>query len=112
MKIYIAFTRVGNMHVEVIQPEYGPNPYGDFLRERGPGIHHVKESVYAGDEALYAWIGELKDKGHALSYEGRYMEDIYYYVDTYGELGAHYEVGNSAAVSGHPRLVGHYPEET
>lgn len=110
-KFYIAFTQVGDMHVEVIQPEYGPDPYSDYLKERGPGIHHIKESIYSGDEDLREFIKELESKGHKLNYEGCYMEDIYYYVDTFKELGAYYEVGNSAAVSGHPRLIGYYPEE-
>ena len=33
------------MEIEVIQPNYGPTPYDDFLREKGPGIHHIKEVI-------------------------------------------------------------------
>ena len=47
----------------------------------------------------------------AIGCQGCYMEDIYYYIDTHKDLGAYYEVGNSAEVSGHPRLVGYYPEK-
>lgn len=110
-KFYIAFTQVGNMHIEIIQPEYGPDPYSDFLKEKGPGIHHIKESIYSGDDELKKYMNELEEKGHIINYQGCYMEDIYYYIDTHKDLGAYYEVGNSAEVSGHPRLVGYYPEK-
>ena len=109
-KFYIAFTKVGNMTIEVIQPELGQDPYSQFLKEKGPGIHHIKESIYSGDDNLRKYMDYLVEKGHPMTYEGEYMEDIYYYIDTHKDTGAYYEVGNSAVCSGHPRLVGYYPE--
>ena len=109
-KFYIAFTQVGEMHIEVIQPEYGPNPYSAFLEKHGPGIHHIKESIYSSDDDLHRFMKTLEAKGLAVNYYGEYMEDIYYYANTYDALGAYYEVGNSAVCSGHPQLVGYYPE--
>lgn len=107
----LAFTKVGDMGIEVIQPVVGPEPYSRFLKERGPGIHHIKESVYSGDDNLRKYMDELVNKGHEIIYEGYYMEDIYYYVDTYKDVGAFLEVGNSAKVSSHPQLLGYYPEK-
>ena len=107
----IAFTHVGGVGIEVIQPVSGPDPYSDFLRKKGPGIHHIKESIYSGDDKLEEYMEELKGRGLFVNYEGHYMEDIYYYVDNYEDLGAYYEVGNSAVCSGHPQLIGYYPEE-
>ena len=66
-KFYIAFTQVGNMHIEIIQPEYGPDPYSDFLKEKGPGIHHIKESIYSGDDELKKYMNELEEKGHIIN---------------------------------------------
>lgn len=108
---YLAFTKVGNMGIEVIQPDFGPNPYSRFLEEKGPGIHHIKESIYSGDDDLRAYMKELEARNIDIIYEGCYMEDIYYYVDTNKDLGAYLEVGNSAKVSGHPQRIGYYPEE-
>ncbi len=108
---YIAFTKVGDMTIEVIQPDVGPNPYSEFLQEKGPGIHHIKESIYSGNDDLRKYMDYLVEKGHRINYKGDYMEDIYYYIDTNKDLGAYYEVGNSAKCSGHPRLVGYYPEK-
>ena len=33
--------RLGNMQVEVIQPDDKPNPWSEFLRTHGEGIHHI-----------------------------------------------------------------------
>ncbi len=110
-KFYLAFTKVGNVGIEVIQPVSGKDPYSAFLKEKGPGIHHIKESIYSNNENLRKYMDVLVERGHEIIYEGKYMEDIYYYIDTNKDLGAYYEVGNSATCSGHPILVGFYPEK-
>ena len=99
------------MGIEVIQPVSGRDPYSAFLKEKGPGIHHIKESIYSNNDNLRKYMDELVERGHQIIYEGKYMEDIYYYIDTNKDLGAYYEVGNSATCSGHPILVGFYPEK-
>lgn len=33
--------RLGNMQIEIIQPDDKPNPWREFLETRGEGIHHV-----------------------------------------------------------------------
>lgn len=108
---FIAFTSVGNMHIEIIQPVSGPNPYSEFLKTRGPGIHHIKESIYSSDDDLRKFIDKMVENGLVVNYEGCYENDIYYYLDTYKHLGAYYEVGNSPFVENHPQLVGYYPEK-
>lgn len=44
-RFYCASAMLGDMEFEVIQPDYGPNPYSEFLETRGPGIHHIKEKI-------------------------------------------------------------------
>jgi len=34
-------TRIGNMQIEIIQPDDKPNPWKEFLETRGEGIHHI-----------------------------------------------------------------------
>ncbi len=110
-KFYIAHAKVGNMTIEVIQPEAGSDPYREFLEKHGPGLHHIKESIYSGDDNLKKFMDELVERGHKIKYQGYYMEDIYYYLDVDKELGGFYEIGNSAVCSSHPRFVGYYPED-
>lgn len=109
-KFMCAFTTIGDMEIEVIEPCYGPTPYDDFLKKRGPGIHHIKESI-PDNEALQKRVAELNANGTEIAFKGRYEEDIFYYLDTMKELGGMYELGNSALVSLHPTLVGYYPEK-
>lgn len=33
--------RLGNMQLEIIQPDDKPNPWKEFLETRGEGIHHI-----------------------------------------------------------------------
>ena len=81
-----------------------------FLEERGPGIHHIKESILDND-ALDAAVAEYSSRGPKVNYQGKYMEDHYFYLDTFDALGAYYEMGNNAKVSAKPEFVGWYPEE-
>lgn len=110
-KFYIAHAKVGGMTIELIQPESGPDPYSEFLKKHGPGLHHIKESIYDGDDALKARMDELVARGHKMKYEGKYMEDIYYYLDVDKDLGGFIEFGNSAKCSSMPGVIGKYPEE-
>jgi hypothetical protein len=37
----ISLSYLGDMQLELIEPVRGPNIYSDFLRDRGPGLHHI-----------------------------------------------------------------------
>ena len=37
----ISLSYLGDMQLELIEPVHGPNIYSDFLRESGPGLHHI-----------------------------------------------------------------------
>lgn len=43
--VYQAFTEVGPLELEIIQPLEGENIYFDFLEEHGEGIHHIRFNV-------------------------------------------------------------------
>lgn len=34
-------TQIGNMHLELIQPDDTPNPWTEFMNAKGEGIHHI-----------------------------------------------------------------------
>lgn len=41
----VAFTDLGNIELELIQPLEGRSIWSDFLSEHGPGIHHIRFNV-------------------------------------------------------------------
>src|SRR6201993_2147447 len=51
----ISLSYLGDMQLELITPVRGPNIYSDFLRDNGPGLHHIcveAESLEDFDGAL------------------------------------------------------------
>jgi hypothetical protein len=63
--------RLGNMQIEVIQPDEKPNPWKEFLDTRGEGIHHIgfqvndvegEVSRLTGSGAEVPFIGKINGK--------------------------------------------------
>jgi hypothetical protein len=50
-------TRLGNMQIEIIQPDDKPNPWKEFLETRGEGIHHIGFQVDDVDAELERMTG-------------------------------------------------------
>jgi catechol 2,3-dioxygenase-like lactoylglutathione lyase family enzyme len=38
---HISLSYLGDTQLELIEPVRGPNIYSDFLRDNGPGLHHI-----------------------------------------------------------------------
>ncbi len=56
-RLLLAFAMVGRIQIEIVQPLEGQNIYSDFLRDHGPGLHHIRLTVpqfQQGVEALLA----------------------------------------------------------
>ena len=52
---HIALSYLGDMQLELIEPVRGQNIYSDFLRDQGPGLHHLcveAENLERFDAAL------------------------------------------------------------
>ena len=65
----ISLSYLGDMQLELLSPVRGENVYSDFLRESGPGLHHVcmeAESPERFDAALI----EAADLGAAVVQQG------------------------------------------
>ena len=73
-----AFAFIGEMQIEVIQPVSGEDPYSEFLKEKGPGIHHIKECI-CDNERLSKAISEYEKKGIEVAYQGKYKEDLFFF---------------------------------
>ena len=108
-KFYCAISYIGNIQIEVIQPEYGPSAYKKFLDEKGPGIHHIKEHV--PDERLDETLEDYKKKGLNVYFEGRFFKDLFYYLDSEKSIGAVYEIGNCPVQDLDPSIYSYYPSE-
>jgi hypothetical protein len=70
------FIATGASEIELIQPlDDGPNPYNEFLAEKGEGVHHLAYVV----ESITAYIDRLEGADHkivldaALPLGGRFL---------------------------------------
>ena len=48
----MAFTQIGTIELELIQPVGGKSIWADFLREHGPGLHHIRFNTYDMDSLI------------------------------------------------------------
>jgi len=85
-----AFTMVGPMQLELMQPVEGDNTFSDFLKEHGEGVHHLGHvRVDDIDEAIRAWESE----GFACPESGHFPDGGgFAYMDTVKALGVMIEL--------------------
>ena len=66
--IKVAFVKLGNLELELIEPLEGKSIYQEFLDSHGPGIQHIRFSV---DEETYNRLcSQLEKEGIALIARG------------------------------------------
>ena len=58
-KVRVAFFRVGDVRIELLEPTAPDSPIARFLEHKGPGLHHV---AYRVDD-LPATLAALKSAG-------------------------------------------------
>ena len=75
-KLNVRIFRVGNMMVELLQPDDKPNPWTGFLNRKGEGIHHVDFYV----DQVEKEVNRLKDQGAEVPLYGK----------IYGKMGDAY----------------------
>jgi catechol 2,3-dioxygenase-like lactoylglutathione lyase family enzyme len=59
--------RIGNMQLELIQPDDKPNPWVEFLNTKGEGIHHIGFQV----NDVEAEVNRLKSLGAEVPFFGK-----------------------------------------
>ncbi len=89
--ILAAFTWLGNIQLEIIQPLKGPSIYYEHLEKRGEGLHHIKEYVDDCQEV----IKDFKQKGISVIQSGKFGLGEFYYFDTEPLLGISFEISTS-----------------
>ena len=58
-KVRVAFFRIGDVRLELLEPADPASPVATFLDKRGEGLHHIAFAV----EGIEARITELKQAG-------------------------------------------------
>jgi len=79
----MAFSRLGNTQVELIQWKSGDCPYKEFLDEGKEGFHHI--ACYVEDTDLY--IKEFEKMGIGILQEGEVLFNRITYMDTQETFG-------------------------
>jgi catechol 2,3-dioxygenase-like lactoylglutathione lyase family enzyme len=65
----ISLSYLGDMQLELISPVRGQNVYSGFLRDSGPGLHHICIEVES-PERFAAALAEAADHGAAVVQQG------------------------------------------
>ena len=78
----VAFTNVGPVQLELLQPVSGDNLYSDFIREHGEGIHHVQFLVDDIKETNQI----MEAEGFPILMGGEFLDGGFAYYDTVGPL--------------------------
>lgn len=51
-RVKVAFLRIGESRLELLEPTSGEGMIAEFLRRHGPGVHHVAYEVEGIEEAI------------------------------------------------------------
>jgi methylmalonyl-CoA/ethylmalonyl-CoA epimerase len=62
-QVRVAMFRVGETHIELLEPSSETSPIARYLSKRGEGIHHI---AFELGGSLQGALDELRDKGVAL----------------------------------------------
>ncbi|GEO27834.1 glyoxalase [Alicyclobacillus acidoterrestris] len=52
VEVHVAAIRVGDMHVELLEPTNRESPVARFIRQKGQGVHHLAYRVPNLDQAI------------------------------------------------------------
>ena len=84
----LAFFKLGQVSLELIEPIDRPSTWGDQLDQHGDSLHHIAFNVEGMGETLVM----LAEKGIPLVQRGEFKGGRYAYVDGVAELGATLEL--------------------
>ena len=78
----LAFFEMGNVQIELIEPDEQPSTWREFLDSQGEGVHHLA----FGTEAMGCEKKSLASAGIELVQKGEYKGGRYSYFDSYPQL--------------------------
>ena len=80
----LAFFKLGQLDLELIEPIGGPSTWRDQLDGHGPSLHHIAFEV----KGMADHIAKLTDHGLPLMQRGEYSGGRYAYMDGQDRMGA------------------------
>jgi catechol 2,3-dioxygenase-like lactoylglutathione lyase family enzyme len=78
----LAFFRMDNITIELIEPVGGPSTWREFLEQNGPGVHHIAFNV----DDMRRTVQFLEQKGATMVQRGDFTGGSYAYVDAGNQL--------------------------
>lgn len=78
----LAFFNMGNLQLELIEPDHHPSTWREYLDKHGEGPHHIAFNI----NGMKQKIELLKENGFVLQQKGEYEGGRYAYIDTFDEL--------------------------
>lgn len=78
----LAFFDMGQLQIELIEPDNNPSTWREFLDTHGEGVHHIAFFVKDMDEKIKV----LKKNEMPLIQKGDYEGGRYAYIDTFSKL--------------------------
>jgi catechol 2,3-dioxygenase-like lactoylglutathione lyase family enzyme len=86
----LAFFTMGQMQIELIEPDAQSSVWRDYLNEHGEGVHHIAFRIEDTDST----VQHLKGHGMEVLQQGLYADasGMYTYVDSEGILGVMLEL--------------------
>lgn len=87
-KAKLAFFDLGQVRLELIEPDHAPSTWREHLDLHGPSIHHVAFNVGSMEEA----VARLGGVGVSLVQQGDFTGGCYAYCDGTETLGAMLEL--------------------
>ena len=78
----LAFFDMGQLQIELIEPDENISTWREFLDKHGEGVHHIAFQVKDMDEKIEA----LEKNGMPLVQKGDYEGGRYAYIDTFSKL--------------------------
>lgn len=74
----LALCNIGGVQWELIEPKDDKSVYAEYLKQHGPGLHHVAFGVEDYQQAVEA----MKAKGHGILQEGVWYGFTYTYINS------------------------------
>ena len=90
----IAWAQLGNVELELIEPRDEHSVYAEFLREKGPSIHHVMFATGDYD----ACLDRMRGNGIAEMASGELQNTRFRLLDTVEPLGMICEIAEGEAL--------------
>ncbi len=79
----LAFINMGQVQIELIEPDGNPSTWQEHLDKHGDSVHHIAFQIQGTDKV----VEFLQGQGIPLAQQGHYTGGMYSYVNSMPQLG-------------------------